>query len=366
MKPSETLSELSALRATNLSGLSLNGVSVLTPLGNDPAQLFYAVSSGLSAYHSTRQKSRNGAQMSVATIPDDALLAVDTAMINQPLTRRQERMLAASGQVLKQLAKSLNIKRPLPLVLAAPEKLPGWRTPIDDRFLSLLSQHSCVAIDEVNSYVLPEGRAAGFKALALAHKLMADGVSDYMLVGAVDCMVDEKSLAHLDAKARVLTQGVRDGFAPGEAAVFYLVSKVNTNSNITLPTTCIGMGESTEPGHMHNDVPYTGEALSTACYGALNNTGQEFSALYGTLNGESYYAKEWGVTQVRMQSQFTEQYQIEHPADCLGDLGAAAGLVNLCLVNQAITQKTLRGNILLTASSELGARTALWVKPSAA
>ena len=355
-------------KSTSLNGLVAHGVSVLTPLGDDVEALFYAVSSGISGYNSAEQTNSLGSPMVVSKIPDEALTPINTDALERVLTRRQERMLASASTALAQLAKKMAFKRAMPLVLAAPEKLPGWRTPVDDRFLPLLAEHSGVALDEANSYVLPRGRAAGFQALSLAHNLIAQGVSPYVLVGAVDCMVDEKSLAHLEAKNRVLGQGIKDGFAPGEAAVFYLVSQgggngPNAEAAPSLPFECVNLGESMEPGHIYNDTAYTGEALSDACRAAINGgNAQGFGAIVGTLNGESYYAKEWGVAQIRLQKHFTEQYQVEHPADCLGDLGAASGLVNLALVQTGLAKGQYRADVLLTASSELGERSALWVK----
>ncbi|HWH21645.1 MAG TPA: hypothetical protein VN671_14005, partial [Solirubrobacterales bacterium] len=53
--------------------------------------------------------------------------------------------------------------------------------------------------------------------------------------------------------------------------------------------------------------------------------------VYAGLNGESHWAKGWGVSHIRNGRFFAEALRMEHPADCMGDPGAALGPIMLGL-----------------------------------
>lgn len=342
------------MTSVNLTGLAWQAASVLTPLGDEPAQVYHAVNAGLSAYMASAFTNCADEPMTLAQIPDEAL---DATLPCAGLAPRQARLLRLAATALARLPAST--KTAPPLLLAAPEKLPGGRTPFDDRLLARLHAAMPKRFNLAASYVLPAGRAAGLQAFKIAQTLVNEGVNE-VIIGAVDSLIDDALLIAWDAAGRVLAAGVSDGFCPGEGAAFVRVSQAGVSR--VSPLQLLRYGEALEPNHRYSDEPPTGAALAEACRHALSaERALPVAALSGTLNGESYYATEWGVAQIRNRARLADACAILHPADCLGDLGAAAGLVHMVLLEQAYRAGELHGPSLATAASELGLRAALLV-----
>jgi 3-oxoacyl-[acyl-carrier-protein] synthase-1 len=80
----------------------------------------------------------------------------------------------------------------------------------------------------------------------------------------------------------------------------------------------------------------------------------------GDLNGESYRAREWGLSQVMLLEHFRRLKHIWHPADSLGDVGAASGAVLVSLAARAWDKEYAPAEkCLIFAGSDDGSRGAL-------
>ena len=79
---------------------------------------------------------------------------------------------------------------------------------------------------------------------------------------------------------------------------------------------------------------------------------------YASFNGERYWAREFGVARVRNSGHFADAMQMEHPAECCGDLGAAHGPLLACLAVHALAGGYRPGPCLVYASSDGGDRAA--------
>jgi uncharacterized protein (TIGR02270 family) len=77
------------------------------------------------------------------------------------------------------------------------------------------------------------------------------------------------------------------------------------------------------------------------------------------MNGESYRAREWGFTELRVLRNPHPRLEVFHPADCLGDVGAASGTLLIGLAAMALSENPSRHNFLVFASSESGERGAV-------
>jgi 3-oxoacyl-[acyl-carrier-protein] synthase-1 len=80
--------------------------------------------------------------------------------------------------------------------------------------------------------------------------------------------------------------------------------------------------------------------------------------VYSTMNGETYWAKEWGVTRIRNVAAFAEKEAMRHPVQNFGDLGAAFApvLTALAVAGQAGGYAPLPA--LVYGSSDAGQRAA--------
>jgi 3-oxoacyl-[acyl-carrier-protein] synthase-1 len=80
------------------------------------------------------------------------------------------------------------------------------------------------------------------------------------------------------------------------------------------------------------------------------------------MNGESFWVKEWGVVSIRLADHFSQNLRFEHPADCYGDLGAAAGPVMAGIAAAGLNNGHIEGPALVYASSDHGGRAALIIE----
>jgi 3-oxoacyl-[acyl-carrier-protein] synthase-1 len=186
------------------------------------------------------------------------------------------------------------------------------------------------------------------------------GKHPYAIVGGVDTYVDLYLLATLDMQERILGSYVMDGFIPGEGAAFLVITTVDRArsdrlSPLALLTT---VAKDHEEGHLYSDQPYKGDGLANALALLFQNSGinEPVKEVFTSMNGENHWAKEWGVAHMRNQAGFDPQHGFHHPADCIGDTGAASGIILTNLATIGITKRYFGSPSLITCSSDYGER----------
>jgi len=90
--------------------------------------------------------------------------------------------------------------------------------------------------------------------------------------------------------------------------------------------------------------------------------GNEVGQVFCDLNGEEYRAHEWMLALCRL----LEVGEITHPADCLGDVGAAFAPVLIGLAALALARDHEVGRALVACSSDFGARGSVCLQASQA
>ena len=82
--------------------------------------------------------------------------------------------------------------------------------------------------------------------------------------------------------------------------------------------------------------------------------------LHYRVNGEVYRSEEWAAALPKCVTVSSTEFKLWHPADCMGDVGAAAAAVNLSLAVLGLwVGATRRPEALVFASSEAGLRGAV-------
>ena len=332
------------------------GTGTITPVGGDSRTNHLSIKAGISAYRSVDYFTRQRERMHMALIPEDALPPlIDELDVRGKLPFRYRRILrmcqAAAEQAMAEYQGD-----PVPLFLAMPANDYALQENVPARFLHLLQQQTGLPIDVGASRMIATGRTGVIDALDLALRYLTDLDAEYVLIGGADSYQNSDLLAALDRHNRVLAPGVMDGFAPGEAAGLLLLTGNPQNalqSKSCLPClTAPGFGE--EPGHLFSDETYTGDGLAHAFVNAL--AGDEvygaITTIYSSMNGERYWAKEYATAVLRNRKHIAEDYQIEHPADCYGDLGAATGAVLIDLALQAALADSRPPHCLVYCSAD--------------
>lgn len=216
----------------------------------------------------------------------------------------------------------------------------------------------------LDGFARAEARAAGpaafFPALREAAARVRSGELSFCIAGGVDSYLFDARLDRLDAAWRLRTRRNPDGFLAGEAAALLLVGSPARPAAAGLRPLCwLGpLGAGSEPASILGDRASTGAGLTDAIRAASD--GVEPSWVVCDLNGESYRAFEWGLVQGRLSPLLSHVRRLTHPADGLGDVGAATGpLLVACAAHGFQRGFAPPGSALLWASSDDGARVAM-------
>lgn len=343
--------------------LYIAGVGMITPVGFDTASTAAAVRAGVSAYQSTPYYLDEDDVVRMARVPKEALQdSLNEDLLTDEYTARQRRLLRLATLALSQLQPVLPRQQALPLFIAGPEQIIDGDEPITQEFLKSLSQQTDVLLDLSLSRILATGRAGGLASIKLAFRYLADPAYQYVLVGGVDTFYDGRTLQILMENERLLVGGNMDGFIPGEGAAFLLLSnRPHLIGNKTKKTIHVyEPGLATESGCRGSNAPYRGDGLASAVTQALGNAnGGGINVLYSSMNGEHFFAKEHGVALTRNRNGFEDNMQVEHPADCFGDLGAAFAPVMLGVSTTDLLETHISSPCMVCCSSDRGPRAAM-------
>lgn len=281
------------------------------------------------------------------------------------MSSRNRRMLRLGTYALQEAAQFC--ATPPPLLLSLPEADTGQADPVRAGFINDLAVQAGVALDLSGSKVFRHGRAGGLMLLVEAQRLLANRHIPYVLVGGVDSYLDLALLCRLDLEDRLHQHGVSDGLIPGEGAAFLLLGRqgLAKSMRMTPAARLTSAGVGNEPGHRYSPTPYRGEGLASAfdeLFHAARPGTPKIRSVFAGFNGESMSAKEWGVAHLRSMRHFEEDHAIDHPSECIGDAGAAAGPIMLVQAAVDLEQGSRAGPVLVWCSSDREARAAALVQ----
>ncbi len=327
--------------------VSIYGVGLATAAGLTAPATAAAVAAGINRYQQSLQIKSDGQPAVLALAPDEAL--PPPAEPTAKLPPRHARAVRLAGYALAEAVEAAASAGPLPLMLGAPAGADA------EALLEALSTQASVTLDDT-SRVFEGHRCAGLEALAASLALLEQG-APRVLLGGLDSPLDAALLADLDSQGRLLGEGVQDGFAPGEAAAFLLLGAAAKGDEIALWPPALA----DEPGRAGGDPPNLGQGLTAAVAGALEQGQRSAASVTCSLNGERGPAREWAAAMLRNGQELTDPLQLEHPADCIGDVGAAAAPALLALAALGLQQGSLADPCVLWCSDDGPRRGALLV-----
>ena len=256
-------------------------------------------------------------------------------------------------------------------LIGTPDPRPGLPAGIEDALGSLVASAADLKTNERTTF-LPSGNAAGLLAMKLARDILHEGRSRFCLAGGVDSYLTAESLEWMDEEGILKSSENRNGFPPGEAAGFCLLTTGATALDFSLPV--LGwletLGSAREESPIRTPTICVGRGLSEAIWQAtapLRLPEERVDDSICDLNGEPYRSEEFALTVLRTQKAFVNSTQFVTPADCWGDIGAASGPLFANLAVAAGLRGYAKGpRTLIWASSEHGDRAAAVVfTPSA-
>ncbi len=342
------------------------GVGMMTSVGLSAPETAASVRATIMRFGETPIRDHRFDPFVLAEVPEDGMPALAESVERETgLTSREMRMLRLGTMPLIESLAHLPPGEKAPaLALALPEMQPGHR--VDGaRFLKLFAMQTGNRFDVSKSAAVDEGRAGALVAVARAAQMIRSGQAGFALAGAIDTYRDLYVLGTLDLEERVKSAVHLDGFIPGEGAAFLLLaSGVAARAAGLKPlarVTRVALDE--EPGHMYSDKPYKGDGLAKtlAQLFSSGDVGAPIAEVFSSMNGESHWAKEWGVGFLRNKGSFVEGHGMHHPADCFGDTGSASGPLMIGLAALGVRDGYRKSPCLVYCSSDRGARAALAV-----
>ncbi|MFV1951430.1 MAG: hypothetical protein ACC630_05685 [Nitrospinota bacterium] len=283
----------------------------------------------------------------------------------------KERWMQMVLSAIKDLIKNARINRAdlkqTALFLALPPlSRDGINKDIVETFLPEFYQRTAIEPFPV-SKIFPNGHAAVCLAIEEGVFLIKSGKVKFCIIGGVDSFLDYNSLEWLDNSYRLKSERNRDGFIPGEASAFFMIELLDSALNRKIDTLALieGIGSAIEKNTIFSDKPCMAKGLTGAIRKAAEDSIDDspIEWVLCDLNGESYRSGEWGIVYTRLGKIFKDLKYLQHPADCIGDVGAASGGVYIALASRAFQRGYAPSDkVLLWASSDDGERAAVVLK----
>ena len=212
--------------------------------------------------------------------------------------------------------------------------------------------------------MLPVGRAAALQAIRAAAQLISAGEVQVAIAGGVDSWAQPRSLLWLRQENRLREFPKRTGILPGEAGGFLVLETVphalSRGASIqAVITSAAGRSQAAL-----EDQPEDGRALAEALKSAVQGIDDPHALVVSDFNGERYRAHEWMLAVPKGMWRY-ETLRHWHPAEYIGDTGAASGVVTTAWAAQALHRGYAKTpHVLVWGGSDEGAREALMVSGS--
>ncbi|WAS97363.1 3-oxoacyl-ACP synthase [Nannocystis punicea] len=329
--------------------MNVMGLTLATPLGLTAAATQRACAAGISRAALLEDHPHRPTAVRLTSLPD--------------LFNREDRMRALLWRNLAPLAALLPAlgDARVPCLLALPE---ADSTFVLRRWLTGVRGGPKLAGLEISCF--EAGRIGFFRCLAAAREVLAETrVPKWVVVGAVDSLVDPATLEALAADGRLLGDRNPDGIIPGEAAGFVVLA--NTAAVARARTLVLAriaaLAEAREPLPAWERGPYTGQAL-TEVFRALRHhaalRGRRADRVLTCQPGETFWAHEFAAAYLRNAEMMPEPLDHCGLDGSLGEVGSAAGICQLALALHAfapspwLRRAPLR-RVVLHGASEAGA-----------
>ncbi len=207
----------------------------------------------------------------------------------------------------------------------AETRRPGRLEGLDERFFA----HVCSRVAQPlrlgpHRRLFENGTMGGIEALGWAEQVLEQGAANHVVVVGVDSYLSAPTLKALHAAGRLMTAKNKDGAVPGEAGAAALFSRT---SAAPVAIECRGIGWGRESATRGSGLPLRAEGLTQAYRAAFKMAGYGFPDVdyrIADVGGDHYAFKEAALALLRTMRVRKEDFYLWHPADCIGQVGAAS------------------------------------------
>ena len=209
--------------------------------------------------------------------------------------------------------------------------------------------------------ILPVGRAAGLQAIRAAAQMISAGEIQVAIAGGVDSWVQPRSLLWLREQKRLREFPKRTGILPGDAGGFVVLESVSHARSRGAAIQALVTAAAGRSQAAREDQPEDGRALGDTLKSAVQGISDPHALVVSDFNGERYRAHEWMLAVPKGMWRY-ETLRHWHPAEYIGDAGAASGVVSTAWAAQALCRGYAKTpHVLVWGASDEGAREALMI-----
>jgi 3-oxoacyl-[acyl-carrier-protein] synthase I len=315
--------------------IAVLGAGMMTGVGLSAPATCAAMRAALSSFAETRFKNADGEWVIGSSVPLD------------PPWRGRAKLAHLAATAIRECLSFARHVKPgnIPLLLCVAEKeRPGRLGGLDDQLLPEVQSLLGLQFHPL-SCVIARGRVAGAVAVDRARKLIQSDRLERCLVAGVDSFLVGPMLAAYESKHRLLTSANSNGFIPGEAGAAVLLGPAGASGEGELRCVAIGFGH--ERATVESEEPLRGDGLVEA-YRAMRLDGgaslDDADYRYTDCNGEQYGFKDDQLAYQRTVRKLKARFDHLHPADSIGEIGAAVGPCVLGLALAAARKGYAPGN----------------------
>lgn len=318
--------------------LAITGVGMVTGVGLNAPASCAAIRCAIDNFQETRFVDNGGEWIMGCEVP-----------LGQSWRGKTKLIKMAAAAINECLAKNKQIDPDVtPLLLCVSEHERKGRVIVDDNQFFLDLQDELGVTFHEKSCIIPKGHVAVTVAFKHARQLFRELSVKHILIAATDSLLVGSTLSHYEENERLLTSNNSNGFIPGEAAAALAVEIIYAKQENQL--ICQGLGFGVEKAHVDSEEPLRADGLTAAIKESLNDAGCGESILefkITDISGEQYYFKEASLAFGRIDRTKREEFDIWHPADCIGEVGAVIGLVMVAVLKFACEKNYSKGNQIL-------------------
>ncbi|RJR20277.1 MAG: hypothetical protein C4581_03605 [Nitrospiraceae bacterium] len=294
--------------------LSIIASGMVTAIGLNAPASCAAIRCGINNFQETRFMDKGGEWIMGSEVP-----------LEQPWRGRTKLVKLVTPAIRECLDAAGNIKtETIPLLLCVAEKeRPGRLEGLDDQLMQEVQAELGISFHE-GSATISNGRVGGVVAMKQALELINRGNVPYCIIAGVDSFLIGGTLSAYEERERVLTSRNSNGFIPGEAGAAVLLGPGRQTERAGMSVLGIGFGR--EEATVESEKPLRADGLVQAIRESMSSAGVKMVELdyrITDIGGEQYYFKETTLAMSRILRDFKEDFDFWHPADCIGEVGAA-------------------------------------------
>ena len=332
-----------------MTALCIIGSGMVSAVGLSAPASCAAIRCAIDNFQETRFIDQGGEWLIAASVP-----------LEQPWRGRTKLIKMAARAIAEALQSTPGVdteKTPLLLGVAEAER-PGRLDGLDRALLQDIEAELGLHFHP-DSNIIARGRVSAAVALLNARTLIYQGGHRHVLVVGVDSFLCGATLAAFEERERLLTSENSNGFIPGEGAAAVVLAAPVASAIPQLA--CIGLGFGVEKATVEaEDIPLRADGLTQAVRAALSEAGcglEQMDYRLTDISGEQYYFKEASLALSRTLRVRKEFFHLWHPADCIGEVGAAIGPAMLAVALAASRKGYGEGpNIFCHLGNDAGER----------